>query len=90
MGYADDGSYVVDTRTPGNASGGHAFGADLSAADVVDGRRRDSRDIAEKAAGAIRFPESFRVVREGRSIEQKVENNIGVKQYPCHRYFSTR
>jgi Cytochrome c len=36
MGYADDGYYVVDTRTPGNASGGHAFGADLSAADRRD------------------------------------------------------
>jgi hypothetical protein len=36
MGYADEGRYVVDTRTPGNGNGGHAFGVDLAAADKRD------------------------------------------------------
>ena len=36
MGYADEGPYVLDTRTPGNGNMGHAYGAGLSA-----GERRD-------------------------------------------------
>jgi hypothetical protein len=36
MGYVDEGRYVVDTRTPGNASRGHAFGTDLSTANKRD------------------------------------------------------
>jgi hypothetical protein len=36
LGYADEGRYVVDTRTPGNDNAGHAFGVDLSAADKRD------------------------------------------------------
>ncbi len=36
MGYTDEGRYIVDTRTPGNASSGHAHGTDLSAADKRD------------------------------------------------------
>jgi hypothetical protein len=30
MGYADDGPYVLDTGSPGNANVGHNFGTDLS------------------------------------------------------------
>ena len=29
LGYLDEGPYVLDTRTPGNSSGGHTAGADL-------------------------------------------------------------
>jgi hypothetical protein len=36
LGYTDDGAYRFDTRAPGNGSGGHAFGADLPAADKRD------------------------------------------------------
>lgn len=30
MGYADDGSYLLDTSKPGNSNTGHTYGADLS------------------------------------------------------------
>jgi processive rubber oxygenase RoxA-like protein len=36
LGYADEGAYRLDTRTPGNSSTGHAYGADLGAADRRD------------------------------------------------------
>jgi hypothetical protein len=36
LGYADEGPYRFDTRTPGNGNGGHAFGTDLTAADKRD------------------------------------------------------
>ena len=36
LGYTDDGPYRVDTRSPGNGNGGHAYGTDLSAADKRD------------------------------------------------------
>ena len=36
LGYADEGAYRFDARTPGNGNGGHAYGADLSAADTRD------------------------------------------------------
>jgi len=32
LGYLDEGPYVLDTRTPGNSSGGHTAGVDLPAA----------------------------------------------------------
>jgi len=31
LGYADEGPYVLDTTSPGNANGGHDYGTDLSA-----------------------------------------------------------
>src|SRR5262245_5154413 len=40
LGYADEGPYRFDTRTPGHGNGGHAYGTDLSAAD-----RRDLLDF---------------------------------------------
>jgi hypothetical protein len=36
MGYADEGPYVLDTRTPGNRNMGHAYGAGLSAGEGRD------------------------------------------------------
>lgn len=30
MGFTDEGSYVLDTMTPGNANSGHDYGTDLS------------------------------------------------------------
>ena len=36
LGYVDDGAYVLDTRAPGNGSGGHDYGTDLPAADKRD------------------------------------------------------
>jgi hypothetical protein len=32
MGYADEGSYLLDTSSPGNAKDGHDYGTDLSSA----------------------------------------------------------
>jgi hypothetical protein len=36
MGYTDEGLYVLDTRTPGNANAGHAYGTGLSAGERDD------------------------------------------------------
>jgi len=36
LGYADEGPYRFDTRALGNGNGGHAYGADLPAADKGD------------------------------------------------------
>jgi hypothetical protein len=36
MGYADEGSYLLDTGRPGNSNAGHDYGADLSAAEKRD------------------------------------------------------
>ena len=36
LGYASEGPYRFDTRASGNGNGGHAFGADLPAADKRD------------------------------------------------------
>jgi hypothetical protein len=32
MSYADEGAYLFDTTSPGNANTGHAYGTDLTAA----------------------------------------------------------
>jgi mono/diheme cytochrome c family protein len=36
VGFLDAGPYVLDTRTPGNGNGGHAYGTDLPPADKHD------------------------------------------------------
>ena len=36
MGYVDGGTYVLDTRTPGNGNKGHEYGTDLTAAEKGD------------------------------------------------------
>jgi hypothetical protein len=36
LGFADDGTYVLDTAAPGNGNGGHDYGTDLADADKRD------------------------------------------------------
>jgi hypothetical protein len=36
MGFTDDGAYLFDTRTPGNANSGHDYGTNLSAPEKAE------------------------------------------------------